>query len=47
MLDAGSLNPGGELRAKLLRQLRGNLTAEESGDLFGFTLSTDCRVSCS
>jgi hypothetical protein len=36
MLDACAFDPGGELRAQLLRQLRGDLTAEESGDLFGF-----------
>jgi hypothetical protein len=36
MLDACAFDPGRELRAKLLRQLRGNLAAEESGDLFRF-----------
>src|SRR5882757_2953523 len=36
VLDAGSLDPGGELRPDLLGQLRGDLTAEESGDLLGF-----------
>ena len=33
MFDAGSLDPGGELRSNLLGQLRGNLTAKEVGDL--------------
>jgi hypothetical protein len=36
MLDACAFDPGGELRAKLLRQLRGDLAAEKGGDLFGF-----------
>ena len=35
MLDAGPLDPGGELRARLLRQLRSDLAAEKGGDLFG------------
>ena len=36
MLDACAFDPGGELRAQFLRQVRGDLAAEESGDLFGF-----------
>ena len=35
MLDAGALDPGGELRADLLRQQRRDLPAEERGDLLG------------
>ena len=35
MLDAGALDPGGELRADLLRQRRRDLPAEKRGDLLG------------
>src|SRR5271157_5994357 len=36
MLDACAFDPGRELRTEFLRQLWGDLTAEKSGDLFGF-----------
>ncbi len=35
MLDAGAFDAGGELRADLLSQLRGDLATEEGGDLLG------------
>ena len=35
MLDAGALDPGGELRADLLCQRRRDLPAEKRGDLLG------------
>src|SRR5947207_14747870 len=36
MLDAGPLDPRGELTADLLGELGGDLVAEEGGDMFGF-----------
>lgn len=35
-LDTGPLDPGGELRTDLPRQLRSDLTAEEARELLGF-----------
>ena len=36
MLDAGALDPRGELAANLLGELGSDLVAEEGGDVFGF-----------
>ena len=47
VLDAGSLDTGGKLRADLLRQLRADLAAKEAAICSAFTLSTASRVSCS
>ena len=47
MLDACPLDPAVKLRAKLLRQLRGDLRPRKVAICSAFTLSTDCRVNCS
>src|SRR5215471_14567733 len=47
MLDAGALDPGGELTADLLGELGRDLVAEEAGHVFGLTVRMACRESCS
>jgi hypothetical protein len=55
MLDAGALDPRGELAADLLGELGSDLVAEEGGDVFGprfregrlLTVRMACRESCS